>query len=257
MRVSVCVPTYQGEAHLRAALDSALSQEGVDLEVIVLDNASSDGTAQILADIDDPRMRILRNPETVSLPENFRRVIEASTGEFVKVLCDDDLLLPGALASQAAILRDRPQVRLVACRRAFVDENDRVLSAGTGLRNLLGEHPGRAVAVRYARTGINPIGEPAGAMFRRDDYDAVGGWPSSEEWSFTSDLELWLRLLADGSLYGQGETLAAFRIDPNSLSQTADAHNQLVNERLVGAVAADPCWRMRGWIGRARPSCRG
>lgn len=247
MLVSVCVPTYEGEPHLAATIASALAQEGVDFEVIVVDNASTDRTPQILAEIEDPRVRVVRNPETVDLPTNFRRAIDAATGEVVKVLCDDDLLLPGALASQAAILRDRPHVSLVACRRAFLDDHDRLLSAGAGLRGMRGERPGRTVALRYARTGINPIGEPANTMFRRADYDAVGGWPTADDQVFTSDMELWLLLLANGCLYAQEQTLAAFRIAADGLSQTAEDRNQAANARFVRRVAANPTWRMRPW----------
>lgn len=247
MLVSVCVPTYQGEPHLAQTLTSALAQEGVDLEVVVVDNASSDRTSELLAEVDDPRVRVLRNPHTVDLPTNFRRAVEATTGEVVKVLCDDDLLLPGALASQAAVLAQLPHVRLVASRRAFIDDDGRVLSGGSGLRGMRGEIPGRAVALRYARTGINPVGEPANTMFRRADYDAVGGWPTTPDQTFTSDLELWLRLLEGGYLFAQGEALAAFRIAHDGLSQTAETRNQEANARFARSVAGDPRWRMSPW----------
>lgn len=241
--VSVAVPVYQGERHLRAALDSVLAQQGVDLEVVVVDNGSTDATPAILADYDDPRMRVIRRPSTVGLTANFAAAIEATVGEHVKLVCADDLLLPGTLALQSAALTADPQVSVVSGRRLLIDDEDHRVGP-VGLRGFVGRHPGRAVARRYARWGINPIGEPACVMFRRADYDAVGGW--SQDLTYPSDLETWLRLLRRGDLQGRPEALAAFRIGRAARSQTHEAQNNHENRELMRRVAADPHWRLNG-----------
>lgn len=240
-RVSVCVPVYQGERHLRATLDSILTQDGVDFEVVVVDNASTDGTAAILAEYDDPRMRVLRNDRTVGLTDNFRLALAAGTGDHLKLCCADDVLLPGALASQSSILARRPEIALVACRRLLLDDRDEVIGP-VGLRGLTGRRSGRAVARRYAHWGINPVGEPACGMFRRSDYEAVGGW--TEDLAYPSDLSTWLRLLHRGDLFGQTEAYAAFRIGEGSHSELHEQENFRENHELMRRAAVDPAWGM-------------
>lgn len=234
--VSVCIPTYQGEHHLPATLESVLAQEGVDLEVVVVDNASTDGTAALLASYDDPRLRVVRQPATVPMTENFAAAVAATTGEHVKLCCADDLLLPGALAAQSAALADRA-ISVVACRRLFVDDDGRRVGPA-GLRGLLGRHGGPEVARRFVRWGINPVGEPAAVMFRRADYDAVGGW--LRDLVYPCDLGTWLRLLRRGDLLGQPEPLAAFRIGRAAHSQTHEEANFRENRELMRRVLADP-----------------
>ncbi|GAB48106.1 glycosyltransferase family 2 protein [Mobilicoccus pelagius] len=241
--VSVCVPVYQGERYVRQTLHSVLDQEGVDFEVVVVDNASTDRTKEILATVDDPRVRVLHNEVNVGLTGNFRRAVEASTGEFVKICCADDLLLPGCLAVQAQVLNENPDIAVVAARRRFVDDHG-ILTPPAGLRGLLGRRRGREVARRYACTGINPVGEPAGVMFRRRDYDAVGGW--NEDLPYPSDLATWLALLHHGDLYGQAAPYAVFRIGRAAHSQTHEEQNYRENRELMRRVLADDAWSLGG-----------
>lgn len=237
--VSVCMPVYQGEPHLRAALDSVFEQRGVDFELVVVDNASTDGTAQILASYDDPRLRVVRQAETVPLTANFAAAVAASRGDLVKVLCADDLLLPGALASQAQLLSQHRDISLVASRRVLIDDHDARIGP-VGLRGFLGRHSGRRVSRRFARWGINPIGEPACVMFRRADYDAVGGWGA--DLAYPSDMITWLRLLRRGDLLGQNEALAAFRIGQAAHSQRNEKRNEKENRELMRRTIGDPAW---------------
>ena len=241
--VSVCIPTYQGVRFLGEAIDSALAQTYPHLEVVVGDNASTDGTDALLARYDDPRLRVLRRPETVDLAHNWRDTTQAARGEYVKLLCADDVLAPDALARQVPVLRDRPDVALVAARRALIDADSRVLVRSFGLRGLLGERTGRDVVRTVVRRGgINVVGEPAAVLFRRRDYEAVGGWDGDVV--YLMDLALWIALLRRGGLVGQPAELAAFRIRDGAVSA---AHSRSQYAELTGyltAVAADPHWRL-------------
>src|SRR5688572_5713153 len=91
--VSVCIPTYN-YAHLIAdAIESVLRQTERDLELVVIDDCSTDDTEQVAARYaDDPRFRFVRNPCNLGLFGNFNRCFELAEGEFVKVLCADDWL---------------------------------------------------------------------------------------------------------------------------------------------------------------------
>ena len=104
--VSICVPAYEAARTLEQTLRSILSQDA-DFELVVLDNASTDATGEIAASFDDPRIRVERNATTLAIGDNWNRAIALSTGELVKVVCADDILLPGALAAHAVGRRPR------------------------------------------------------------------------------------------------------------------------------------------------------
>ena len=98
--VSVLLPVYNGEKYLRGAIESVLAQEYPRFEFVIADNASSDGTAEIIESYSgDPRVRVIRGRETVSRLENFNRVFAAASKEsnWYKFVGDDDRLLPNCL----------------------------------------------------------------------------------------------------------------------------------------------------------------
>lgn len=238
-RVSICIPIYQGERFLARTLDSALAQDFEDFEIIALDNGSTDRTAELLDAYEDPRLVKLRSDTVVDLPTNWSRVVEASAAPYVKLLCADDLIHRTALRKQVEILDQRPEVSLVASRRALIDDRGRVLASNLGLRGLTGHRSGRDVARRTLHIGgINPVGEPAAVMFRRADFDEIGGWNTSL--LFPMDLDLWLRLLDCGSFYGQSEELAAFRVSDTALSAAHSKKQYGEVKTLLDSIAARP-----------------
>jgi glycosyltransferase involved in cell wall biosynthesis len=258
--VSVCIPVYNGERFLAETVRSVLDQTYRDFELVLLDNASTDHTAEIAASFTDPRIRIERNPTTVPQTVNFNRVVEHCRAPLIKLVCADDLVHPQCVELQAIPMQRDPRIALVAGRRHMIDENGRVIAPRRGMSGLTGVHSGADVVRRVVRNGGNPIGEPAGAMFRREDFYAVGGWQAGNP--YLLDLDLWIRLLTRGKFLGLRQTLAAFRIGSTSVTATGDramydAHRAFVNDlttapefdvravdRLVGRMST-PAARLR------------
>src|SRR4051812_3505416 len=96
-QVSIVLPTHNRTSMLQQALGCALDQEGVDLEVIVVDDGSSDDTPEVLGRVEDERLRVIRNerPQGVSRARNS--AIERANGDWIAFLDDDDLWAPGKL----------------------------------------------------------------------------------------------------------------------------------------------------------------
>jgi glycosyltransferase involved in cell wall biosynthesis len=227
--VSLCVPAYQAERHLRATLDSLLAQNHSDFEIVVIDNNSSDGTAAVLESFSDSRIRVIRNESTLPLVDNFNHAVRQCRGEFVKLVCADDLLHPDCIATQSAVLERHRGVALVGVQTDFVDDAGSVLRSRRGLGNLVGRHPAQHVVRTIVRSGTNPIGAPLAVMFRRSDFLRAGGF--RDRWLFLSDVDLWVRLLHYGEFYGVPRTLASFRFGSQTVTATMAARSQLAQYR--------------------------
>jgi len=123
--VSIGIPVYNGERFLREALDSLLAQTYLDFELIISDNASTDGTEEIcrMYAVQDRRVRYYRNAKNVGVGPNFNRVFELSTGDYFKWASADDICKPEHLARCLEVLeRDRTAV-LAYPRIQFINEN--------------------------------------------------------------------------------------------------------------------------------------
>lgn len=235
------MPAYQAERHLRKTVESLLAQRYHDLEVVIVDNHSTDATGAILESFENDRIRVIRNDTTLSMVENFNVAVSLCRGDFVKLVCADDTVTDDCIAVQAAVLERDPGIALVGVQTDFVDDDDELLRPARGLRGITGRHRGERVVRRIVRSGTNPIGAPVAAMFRRKDFLACGGF--RDELLFVSDTDLYVRLLQHGDFYGVPRALAKFRIGSDSASAATAARDQLGQQAaLVAKLSDDPRW---------------
>ena len=114
-KVSVAVVTYNHEPFIAETLDSILQQDYGDLEIVVSDDCSTDRTAEILLDYrsaNPDRLRVLTSEENRGVIGNSNRVLAACRGEYIQWTDGDDLMLPGKLRKQTAVLDDDPRVAI-------------------------------------------------------------------------------------------------------------------------------------------------
>jgi len=112
-RVSAVVPAYNVRGWLRAAVESLLAQTCADHEVIVVDDASTDRSTDVLADLADPRLRIVRHHANHGLPGARNTGLALARGAYLALLDADDLARPRRFERQVALLEARPAVGLV------------------------------------------------------------------------------------------------------------------------------------------------
>lgn len=205
--LSVCVPAYNAARTLETTLRSVLDQDA-EFELLILDNASTDATGEIARSFDDPRIRVLRNDSVLPIGDNWNRAIRGSSGALVKVVCADDVLRPGALKAQLAVM-DEGSVAISSSRFEVIDEDGAVLETGLGLPGLLGRQTPRTLARAIVRRGPADFGPTAAAMFRREHFDRVGGLRG--DLVFPMDVDLFARVCAFGIFHGMPEILAAWR----------------------------------------------
>lgn len=154
--ISIGLPVYNGERYLRVAVDSILNQTLRDLELIICDNASTDGTEAICREYAarDPRVRFIRHPSNIGGSQNFCRVLELAQAPYFKWLAADDYCAPEFL--------DR-------CKRVLDDLPDTVLC--TTKVNLIG--PDGQVVERYAERQDMPQARASDRMMARAQLDAM------------------------------------------------------------------------------------
>ncbi len=216
--VSVLIPTYNGARYIGPAIDSVLAQTGVDLELVVVDDHSKDGTAEIVEAYGDSRIRVVRNPSNLGPEGNWNRALELATGRFVKLLPQDDLLQPHSLARQVAVLDADvdERIALVFGAREIIGPTGRIL-ARRGLKGVAaGRIPATTLVRHCVRRGTNVIGEPGAILFRRALAEKIG--PFDGQQGFVIDLDYWIRLLAHGDAWYMAETVSSFRVSGGSWS---------------------------------------
>jgi glycosyltransferase involved in cell wall biosynthesis len=234
-KVSLVIPAYNNAAYIADTMDSVLAQTFTDLEVIVADHSSTDETGAVLDRYaTDPRVTVLTpTPAGGGAIANWNRVSEAATGEYIKLVCGDDLLVPQAVEKQVAALDDNPSAVLAAARRAIVDAHGTALIGARGLGPLTGHRRGPDAIRATVRAGTNLFGEPACVLMRRDRLEQTGWWGPA---AYLLDEEAYVRVLLTGDFIGIGETLAAFRVSDSQWSvrlmreqaaQAADFHTEL------------------------------
>ncbi|MDE2156066.1 MAG: glycosyltransferase family 2 protein [Xanthomonadaceae bacterium] len=217
-RVSVVVPAFRNADYLALTLDSILAQDYGDYELVVADHSSDDATSQILERYaSHPKVRVLPpTPAGGGALANWNRVSFEARGEFLKLVCGDDLIAPDALRKQVAALDAHPTAVLLACKRDLIDAHGRTVIAARGLAGLDGLVPGR-VAVRTAvRAGANIFGEPGCVMLRRELLMREGGWDNT--YPYLIDQASYTRIMLHGDMVALREPLASFRINAGQWS---------------------------------------
>lgn len=196
--ISVCVPLYNNSATIERCLRSILDQDGVDFEIVVIDDESSDDCAAIAARLLRPGDRLIRNPSRAGLSGNHNKCLEHARGGYVQFVHGDDWLLPGALQSLSRCFDDPAVGMAFAPRRVVSDDlkwKRRYGQVHTRFRKLRDRNDGRSLVTQMALWGANGnwIGEPSCVMFRRRLALEAGGF-RGDIYQLV-DLDLWHRLM--------------------------------------------------------------
>lgn len=215
--VSVVIPSYNNAAYIAATMESVLAQTLTDFELVVADHSSTDGTPEVLARFaDDPRVRILTTPAGGGAKANWDRVSREAAGEFVKLVCGDDLLQPQALQVQVSALQDHPGAAMVASQRRIVDARGEQIVARRGLAGLTGVIPGPRAVRRSVVVGSNIFGEPLCVLMRRAALTQVGLWDAA--FPYLIDQVTYSRILGTGDLLALPEVVGDFRLSSTQWS---------------------------------------
>ena len=250
-RVSIIVPSYNHERFIEACLDSLVAEDYPDLEVIVIDDGSKDGT---FARATAWRERhptaftqfVLLTQPNAGLARTLNRLLRLSQGQYIGLLASDDLLVTGGLAARVAALRAHPQWRCVIGDCDVIDGDDRLLHQ-SGLSGLHGAdrdallHPwfrGTELVWRWSVPG------PVLLCDRRIYFgpDGLGFYPEDK---IVEDREFYLRVLARGQLGFIDTAVARYRLHGTNISRDRVAEIARQNNEVERRLAQSFGWWLR------------
>ncbi len=175
-KVSIILPTYNGEKYLKASIQSCLSQTHRNIELIVVDDCSTDSTPEIIRSFSDPRIKYIRNQTNQRLPRSLNIGFRSASGDYLTWTSDDNEFLPHAIEEMVWFLAEHKDVGFV-----YTDVIMRYLETGeTQLRRLSDINLEKE----------NNIG--ACYLYRKEVYQAVGDYDPRLEW--VEDYDYWIRI---------------------------------------------------------------
>lgn len=216
--VSIIVPVFNGARYLRQSLDSILAQTYPRIEVLVMDDASTDATPEILASYGD-RLTHVRQSKTRGIYGNVNDGIEAARGEYIATYHADDIYEPAIVEREAAFLNAYPEAGAVFCKDVFIDATGREAGRLALPLEVRGGRPlAYPVVLNALLTCKNRFLRCPTAMVRASVYRTVGPYRDSEFFN-TSDLEMWLRIAARYPIGIVDEYLLRYRHGHDSSSR--------------------------------------
>jgi glycosyltransferase involved in cell wall biosynthesis len=204
-RVSVLIGCWNNASTLREAIDSILGQSLRELELIVVDDGSTDDTPELVRGISDARIRYLPL-EHMGISRSLNMGLREARAPVVAVQDADDWSLPERIERELGVLDSRPEVAVVGCRMREVGPDGRELRPRTSFA---------AGEVSRALMRFNPLPNSC-AAFRREPALAVGGY--DPRYRYAMDHDLWLRLADEHLVFTLDETLAVRRMGPSNVA---------------------------------------
>lgn len=206
-KISIILPTYNGEKYIQKSIESIINQNFTDWELIIVDDCSKDNTPFIVDEYakKDPRIKVIHNKNNLKLPKSLNVGFENSVGDFLTWTSDDNYYYKNAFDIMINQLLNNKKIYMVKANYDLIDEHDKTLESVYCNKNCL--------------SIVNNVG--ACFLYRREVYLNVGDYDCSL--FGVEDYDYWLRIEKKfGEIYHISQTLYAYRIHNQSLSQTKE-----------------------------------
>jgi len=207
--VSVIMAAHDAERHLRLAVDSILRQTFDDLELVVIDDGSSDSTPELFAGLSDPRLVVLTNKEQQGLAASLNRGIDHSRGRYVARMDADDIAMPRRLERQLARIRSTPVAAILGSFVCALEDGGRLGAVQT--------MPQTPTAVRWHLLFSSPFFHPT-VLLDRETLERDGA-RYNPRFLESEDYDLWARLLTGTDGANLAEPLVLYRVHAGQASQ--------------------------------------
>jgi len=209
--VSICIPTYNAEKTVMSTLQSILSQTYRNLEILVVDNASSDNTMSLLRQVNDPRLVIHRNERDLGAEANFSRCIELASGEYVAIFHADDLYLSDMVEKQVRAFQNNPAAGAVFTMASLINDRDEIIGESILPAKLRGKRVHHFPEILFSILEKGNFLMCPSCMVRGKLYKELAPF-DGERFGTSADLDMWLRILEKGPIAVLDEKLMSYRI---------------------------------------------
>jgi glycosyltransferase involved in cell wall biosynthesis len=209
--VSICIPTYNVEKTVISALQSILNQTYQNLEILVVDNASTDSTLSLLQQINDTRLVIYRNERNMGAEANFSRCIELASGEYIAIFHADDLYLPNMIEKQVRAFHDNPSVGAVFTLASIINDRDEIIGGSKLPAKLRRKRVFHYPEIFFSILENGNFLVCPSSMVRGKLYKELAPF-DIQRFGTSADLDMWLRILEKGPIAVLDEKLMSYRV---------------------------------------------
>jgi glycosyltransferase involved in cell wall biosynthesis len=225
--VTVLMSVHNDRRYLPESLDSILAQTFTDFELLVIDDGSTDGSADLLRTLTDRRVRVIRNESNLGLTRSLNIGLNESTGTYVARMDADDVMLLNRLERQVRFLESNPDVGVLGTSRTLIDEDGGFIADAPALPD--------DRQIRWKCLLGNPLAHPT-VMLRRDVLERHG-LRYDERYATAQDYELWTRLLPVTKAANLIEPLLRYRLRRGSIGMTRKSDQLANHDRIAyGAI---------------------
>lgn len=213
------------------AIESVLRQTHRDFEFVIVNDASNDGSRDIVARYTDPRIRLLENPTNLRLARSLNRGLEVARGPLVARLDANDVAAPDRLEKQLRFMRDHPEIALVGGQYDVIDTRGRRLALAALPK------PVTELGVQWYFLFDSPFVHST-VMFRQSVVDDVGRYNPAFDWAPSEDVDLWARMALRHRMINLRDVLVSERFDPTSITyDTSNPYRADYVSRLTSFLA--------------------
>ncbi len=227
MKFSIVLPVRNGGALVKECVQSILHQTVADFTFYVLDNCSTDGTLEYLQSIKDDRVVIIPSDKSLTIEENWARIVAIEKNEFITLIGHDDVLAPHYLATMEQLIQQHPNATLYQTHFNFIDTDGNLIKPCKPMREKERAHE---FLGSILTNSIDMMG--TGFMMRAQDYDSLGGIPPYPNLLF-ADLEIFIKLAQKGYKATTPEVGFSYRLHQSTTKLSPDIKIHKAFERFI------------------------
>ncbi len=227
--VSVCIPVYNGEATIKETLDSVISQTYKELEIIIVDNCSTDRTLNIVSGANDSRIRVYKNDTNLGMVGNWNKCLEYVRGSYIQFVCADDILYPECIRRKVEMMEHCERLSMVFGASEIIDSAGKVIIKRHIFKKSCIADGGKLAKRSYYLKNL--YGEPSNVLFKAKLLAEAGNFALNT--CYTTDWDMWLRLSCLGDVGYVNEILVKYRVSASNETSRIDYGRFLADDRVM------------------------
>lgn len=205
--ISIIIPVYNGEKTIRETVLSVINQTFTEIEIVVINDGSTDSTLETISNITDPRLKVISFPNA-GLSASRNRGIQLASGEYISFIDADDIWTPDKIESQFNALTQNTAAGVAYSWTDWIDESGQIIYGG-------GHHTFSGNVYTYLFLG-DFIEGGSNVLIRRSVFDTIGGF--NETIQYSEDWEMWLRIARKYEFVAVPKVQILYRISTGSMS---------------------------------------